>query len=84
MAAFHDPLEKDQDGHSNAPTLVQEINADFRRDLAFQALTDEMVQRVHSYGREEWTAPKSSNAPKWSRAASYWISRRTSANFRKS
>ena len=52
MATPHDPLGKDQDGQSNVPA-GQEISADFRRDLAFQSLTDEMVQRLHGYGREE-------------------------------
>jgi thioredoxin reductase (NADPH) len=53
MATSHDPLGKDQDGQSNVPTDVQEINADFRRDLAFQTLTDEVVQRLQGYGQEE-------------------------------
>ena len=53
MATSHDPLGKDQDRQSNVPADVQEINAGFRRDLAFQTLTDEMVQRLQSYGREE-------------------------------
>ena len=53
MATSQDPLGKEQDGQSNLPADVQEINADFRRDLAFQTLTDEMVQRLQGYGREE-------------------------------
>jgi thioredoxin reductase (NADPH) len=53
MTASHDPLGKIQDGQSNVPADVQEIHADFRRDLAFQTLTDEVVQRLRGYGREE-------------------------------
>lgn len=53
MAAFQDPFGKNQDAQSNVPTDVQEFNADFRRDLAFQTLTEEMVQRLQGYGREE-------------------------------
>ena len=53
MAAFQDPLGKNQDGQSNVPADVQGFNADFRRDLAFQTLTEEMVQRLRGYGREE-------------------------------
>jgi thioredoxin reductase (NADPH) len=53
MATPHDPLGKNQDVQSNVPADVQEINADFRRDLAFPNLTEEMVQRLQGYGREE-------------------------------
>jgi thioredoxin reductase (NADPH) len=53
MATSHDPLGKDQDGQSNVPADVQEINAEFRRDLAFPTLTKEMVERLQGYGREE-------------------------------
>jgi len=53
MAPPHDPLGKEQDGQSNIPAEVRESNADFRRDLAFQTLNEEMVQRLHGYGREE-------------------------------
>jgi thioredoxin reductase (NADPH) len=52
MATSHDPLGKN-DAQSNVPADVREFNADFRRDLAFQTLTDEMVQRLRGYGREE-------------------------------
>ena len=43
---------------SHAPPLNEsktgeEITADFRRDLAFPTLTEEMVQRLRAYGREE-------------------------------
>jgi thioredoxin reductase (NADPH) len=53
MAISHDPLGKDQDGQSKVHADVREINADFRRDLAFATLTEEMVRRLHGYGREE-------------------------------
>lgn len=53
MAASQDPLGKNQDAQSNVPADVQEFNADFRRDLAFQTLTEEMVQRLRGYGQEE-------------------------------
>jgi len=48
-----DPLGKEQDGQSNVTADVQGSNADFRRDLAFQTLPEEMVQRLRGYGREE-------------------------------
>lgn len=53
MATTQDPLGKDQDGQSNVPADVQEVNADFRRELAFPILNEEMVQRLEGYGREE-------------------------------
>jgi thioredoxin reductase (NADPH) len=53
MATSYDPLGKDQDGQSNVPADVLEFNADFRRDLAFPTLTEDMVQRLQGYGREE-------------------------------
>ena len=53
MATSNDPLGKDHDVQSNIPADVREINADFRRDLAFQTLTEEMVERLQGYGREE-------------------------------
>jgi hypothetical protein len=53
MATSYDPLGKDQDGQSNVPADVLEFNADFRRDLAFPTLTEDMVQRLQAYGREE-------------------------------
>lgn len=53
MATSHDPLGKDQDSQSNVPADVQEITAEFRRDLAFPTLTEEMVERLQGYGREE-------------------------------
>jgi thioredoxin reductase (NADPH) len=53
MATSHDPFGKIQNEQSNVSADVQEIKADFRRDLAFQTLTDEVVQRLRAYGREE-------------------------------
>lgn len=53
MTTSQDPLGKEQDVQSNVPADVQEISADFRRDLAFPTLTEEMVQRLRGYGREE-------------------------------
>ena len=53
MVTADDPLGKDQDRQSNVSVDVQEVNADFRRDLAFQSLTDEMVRRLRGFGREE-------------------------------
>src|SRR5580704_1134616 len=53
MATSYDPLGKDQDGQSNVPADVLEFNADFRRDLAFPTLTEDMVQRLQGYGRKE-------------------------------
>jgi thioredoxin reductase (NADPH) len=57
MTAPHEPLGPTEDAKSNDPTTVQGITADFRRDLAFPTLSDEMVQRLQSYGREE-TVPE--------------------------
>jgi thioredoxin reductase (NADPH) len=54
MATSHDPLGKAHDSQSNVPTDVQASNPDFRRDLAFQSLSDDMVDRLRSYGREEF------------------------------
>jgi thioredoxin reductase (NADPH) len=53
MVTSHDPLLPDENGQPNVSQDVQEINADFRRDLAFPTLTEEMVQRLQGYGREE-------------------------------
>jgi thioredoxin reductase (NADPH) len=52
MSTSNDPLGKIHDWQSNVPD-VQQSNADFRRDLAFQTLADEIVQRLQDYGREE-------------------------------
>jgi thioredoxin reductase (NADPH) len=54
MATSYDPLGKNHDGQSNVPTDVQASYPDFRRDLAFQSLTDDMVDRLRNYGREEF------------------------------
>jgi thioredoxin reductase (NADPH) len=53
MTAPHEPLGPTEDAKSNDPTAVQGVTAEFRRDLAFPTLSDEMVQRLQSYGREE-------------------------------
>jgi thioredoxin reductase (NADPH) len=53
MASLNDPLGRDQDAQSNVSADIQEVNADFRRDLAFPTLSEEMVQRLEGYGREE-------------------------------
>ena len=45
-----------QDAPSNEQTDAQGITAAYRRDLAFPKLTEEMVQRLHEYGREEIVA----------------------------
>lgn len=48
-----------RDTHATLPpqsvgtNLVEEVTADFRRDLAFPKLTEEMVHRLKTYGREE-------------------------------
>jgi thioredoxin reductase (NADPH) len=57
MTAPHEPLGPTEDAKSNEPTAVQGISAEFRRDLAFPTLSDEMVHRLQSYGREE-TVPE--------------------------
>jgi thioredoxin reductase (NADPH) len=56
MTKPDDPLISDQNAQSNESTSAQEITADFRRDLAFPRLTEEMVQRLQEYGREEIVA----------------------------
>ena len=53
MSTSADPLGKDQDAQSNVPAGAQEINADFRRDLAFPTLTEEMIERLQDYGHEQ-------------------------------
>ena len=53
MTAPLEPLGPAEDAKANDPTAVQEITAEFRRDLAFPRLSNEMVQRLQSYGREE-------------------------------
>jgi thioredoxin reductase (NADPH) len=56
MTVPDDQLASNQDAQSNEPTAVQEVTAAFRRDLAFPTLTEEMVQRLQEYGREEMVA----------------------------
>jgi thioredoxin reductase (NADPH) len=53
MTAPLEPLGPAEDAKANDPTAVQGITAEFRRDLAFPRLSNEMVQRLQSYGREE-------------------------------
>jgi thioredoxin reductase (NADPH) len=53
MTAPLEPLGPAEDTKANDPTAVQGITAEFRRDLAFPRLSNEMVQRLQSYGREE-------------------------------
>ena len=64
MTTSHDPLGKDEDGQSIIPADVQEINAEFRHDLAFPTLTEEMVQRLQNYGREENVSERGSLHPR--------------------
>jgi thioredoxin reductase (NADPH) len=53
MAISNGQFDSGHNTQSNVPTSTQEITADFRRDLAFPTLSEEMVQRLMSYGREE-------------------------------
>jgi len=53
MDHSQDPLAQSHDPQSNEAPKVQEITADFRRDLAFPNLSSEMIQRLRSYGSEE-------------------------------
>jgi thioredoxin reductase (NADPH) len=53
MTTPHEQLGPNDDSQVDQSTPVQTINADFRRDLAFPTLADEMVQRLRNYGREE-------------------------------
>ena len=53
MTAPHESLGPNEDEKPNESTAVQGISADFRRDLAFPTLSDEMVERLKSYGCEE-------------------------------
>ncbi len=53
MTNSDEQLNSNQDAQSNEPTSVPAITADFRRDLAYPKLTEEMVQRLQQYGREE-------------------------------
>jgi thioredoxin reductase (NADPH) len=53
MTTPDDQLALNQDAQANQPTSPPEITAAFRGDLAFPTLTEEMVQRLEQYGREE-------------------------------
>jgi thioredoxin reductase (NADPH) len=57
MTTPHDQLGPNDDAQSNEPSTAQAITAEFRRDLAFPIFSEEMVQRLQSYGREE-TVPE--------------------------
>lgn len=46
-------VEQLQSGLSNETKFPDWLGADFRHDLAFPQLTDDMIQRVRPYGREE-------------------------------
>ena len=52
MTISNDQLASNQDAPSNERT-APEGTAAYRRDLAFPVLTEEMVQRLNEYGREE-------------------------------
>jgi thioredoxin reductase (NADPH) len=49
----NDQFDPGYDTQSSEVPSTKEITADFRRDLAFQTLSEEMVQRLLGYGREE-------------------------------
>jgi thioredoxin reductase (NADPH) len=49
----NDQFDPGHDTPSNESPSTKEITADFRRDLAFPTLSEEMVQRLVGYGREE-------------------------------
>jgi thioredoxin reductase (NADPH) len=49
----NDQFDPGHDTQSNESPSTKEITADFRRDLAFPTLSEEMVQRLLGYGREE-------------------------------
>jgi thioredoxin reductase (NADPH) len=53
MTTPHERLGPSDDPQANESNTVQAITADFRRDLAFPTLSEEMVQRLQSYGQEE-------------------------------
>jgi thioredoxin reductase (NADPH) len=57
MTTPHEQLGPNDDAQSNEPSTVPAITAEFRRDLAFPTFSEEMVQRLQSYGREE-TVPE--------------------------
>jgi thioredoxin reductase (NADPH) len=49
----NDQFDPGHDTQSNESPSTKDITADFRRDLAFPTLSEEMVQRLLGYGREE-------------------------------
>ena len=53
MTISNDQLASNQDAPSNEQAAGQESTSAYRRDLAFPKLTEEMVQRLQEYGREE-------------------------------
>jgi thioredoxin reductase (NADPH) len=53
MTTPDDQFGPNEGAQSNESTTVQAITADFRRDLAFPKLSEEMVQRLQGYGRDE-------------------------------
>lgn len=53
MTTPHDQFDANDDVQVSESTPVQAVNANFRRDLAFPTLSEEMVQRLRTYGREE-------------------------------
>ena len=53
MTTPHELFGPTEDAKSNESNAVQAITTEFRRDLAFPTLSEEMVQRLQSYGREE-------------------------------
>ena len=57
MTIPHDQLGPNDDAQSDESASAPAITAEFRRDLAFRTLPEEMVQRLKGYGREE-TVPE--------------------------
>jgi len=49
----NDQFDPGHDTQSNESPPTKEITPDFRRDLAFPTLSEEMVQRLRGYGQEE-------------------------------
>lgn len=53
MTTSHYQVGPNDDAQGSEAIPAQGINADFRRDLAFPILSEEMVQQLRNYGREE-------------------------------
>jgi len=53
MGNSQDPLAQSSDPQSIEKTKVEEVAAEFRRDLAFPNLSAEMIQRLQNYGSDE-------------------------------